>query len=139
MSKPIKTLFSDCHELLTLLTKVQTLSSLQSHFVSVTPDYLARSAQVLGLQHGQLNIAAANATVAAKLRHLAPELVALLQNRGCEVSGIRIKVQVSFDLPQPRHTPRKLSPTAQRTLQEFSNELGDSALKKALQRMSNGS
>jgi hypothetical protein len=119
-----------------LLTKVQTLSSLQSHFVSVAPGNLARSAQVIGLQHGQLSIASANATVAAKLRHLAPELIILLQDRGCEVSGIRIKVQVSFDLPGPIHTPRKLSPTAQRTLNEFSNKLDDSALKKSLQRMS---
>lgn len=129
-------MFSNSQELLGLLTKVQTLSSLQRHFASVVPANLAHSSQILGLQHGQLSIAAANATIAAKLRHLAPELVILLQNRGCEVSGIRVKVQVSFDLPQPRHTPRKLSDTAQKTLQKFSMSLGESALKDALERMS---
>ncbi|HEY0666137.1 MAG TPA: DciA family protein [Gallionella sp.] len=139
MSKPLTTIFSSCDELLALQAKVRILSSLQSHFASVAPGYLARSAQVIGLQHGQLSIAATNATVAAKLRQLAPELAILLQNRGCEVSGIRIKVQVSFDLPQPKRTPRKLSPAAQRALQAFSMELDDSALKRTLQRLSHKS
>jgi hypothetical protein len=136
VSQPLKTVFSSNQELLVLLTKVQTLSSLQRHFASVAPGNLANSVQILGLQHGQLSIAATNATIAAKLRQLAPELVIQLQNRGCEVSGIRVKVQVSFDLPQPRHIPRKLSDTAQKALQKFSMSLGDSTLKDALERMS---
>jgi hypothetical protein len=92
--------------------------------------------QVLGLQIGTLSIAVANATVAAKLRQLAPELVVLLQNRGCEVSGIRVKVQVSFDRLQPKPAPHKLSRTAQNALNELSLSLNDnSPLKLALEKM----
>ena len=39
------------------------------------------------------SLLAANAAVAAKLRQLKPRLEALLQERGWQVSSIRIKVQ----------------------------------------------
>ena len=91
---------------------------------------------MLGLQFGTLTVAAANTTVAAKLRQLAPELVVLLQNRGCEVSGIRVKVQVGYVPAQPRQQPRELSRTARSALNDFSDSLNESPLKQALQRIS---
>ena len=103
--------------------------------MDVAPPRLAQSGQVLGLQSGTLTIAAGNAAVAAKLRQLAPELVVMLQNRGCEVSGIRVKVQVSFSRSQPVSTPRKLGKTAQDALTEFSQTLDDSPLKLALKKL----
>ena len=137
MAHPLKTLLSENRELLPLLAKAQALSALQRHFASVAPPHLVQSGQplVLGLQHGLLSIAVANAAVAAKLRQLAPELAILMQNRGCEVSGIRVKVQVSFDRPQPRPIRHELSKTAQNALNELSSNLGDSPLKLALEKM----
>lgn len=135
MSQHLKTLLSGNQELRPLLTKVQVLSALQRHFTAVAPPYLTQSVQILGLQLGTLSVAVANATIAAKLRQLAPELVALLQNRGCEVSGIRVKVQVSFDRLQPKPAPHKLSKTAQNALKELSLSLDDSPLKRALEKM----
>ena len=135
MTQHLKTLISGNHELRPLLTKAQALLALQHHFTSVAPPHLTHSVQVLGLQLGTLSIAVANATVAAKLRQLAPELVTLLQNRGCEVSGIRVKVQVSFERLQPKPIPHKLSKAAQNALQELSLSLSDSPLKVALERM----
>ena len=111
------------------------LSALQRQFVGVAPASLAQFIQVLGLQSGTLSLAAANAAIAAKLRQLAPELVDKLQNSGCEVSAIRVKVQVSFSGSPPKPKLRKLSKTAQNTLAEFSRELGDSPLKLALKKM----
>ena len=136
MSQTLKTLFNSDLQLLPLLSKVQALSSLQHHFINVIPTQFVHSVQVLGLQYGQLSIAASNAAVAAKLRQLAPELALLMQNRGCEVSGIRVKVQVSYDLPQTQHPPRKLSHTAKQTLQKFSMGLEDSDLKTAIEKIS---
>lgn len=121
-----------------LISKVQYLMSLQRLFASIVPGNLAKSTQILGLQHGQLIVAVANATVAAKLRQLAPELAIQLKSKGCEVSGIRIKVQVSYAPPDPQHPPRKLSPLVRKSLQEFSANLDDSALKSALDRMVDG-
>jgi hypothetical protein len=137
VAHPLKTLLSENRELLPLLAKAQALSALQLHFASVAPPHLVQSGQpqVLGLQLGILSIAVANAAVAAKLRQLAPELAILMQNRGCEVSGIRVKVQVSFDRPQPKITPHKLGKPAQHALNELSNKLDDSPLKLALEKL----
>jgi len=119
------------------MEKAQILSALQSHFIAAAEPHLALSAQVqvLGLQSGTLSIAASNGAIAAKLRQLAPEMVAKLQNRGCEVSGIRVKVQVSYDHWQRTPVPRKLSNTAQKALKGLSLNLENSPLKSALERM----
>jgi hypothetical protein len=137
VAQHLKNLLNENQELLPLLAKARALSALQRHFISVAPPNLAQSSQVqvLGLQLGTLSIAVANAAVAAKLRQLAPELAVKMQSRGCEVSGIRVKVQVSFDRPQPRPTRHELSKTAQNALNELSTSLNDSPLKLALEKM----
>ena len=136
MAQRFRSLLSGTPELRPLVSRAQALSALQRHFANVAPAYLAQSCTVLGLQFGSLTIAAANATVAAKLRQLAPELVVLLQNRGCEVSGIRVKVQVGYAPAQPLQRPRELSRTARNALNNFSDSLNESPLKQALQRIS---
>jgi hypothetical protein len=102
------------------------------------PPHFVQSAklQVLGLKLGILGIAVANAAIAAKLRQLAPELVVKLQNKGCEVSGIRVKVQVSYDQRLVKPNPRFLSKIAQTSLQNLSHDLEDSPLKPAIDRLS---
>ena len=130
-----KSLIVNDQELQPLLTKAQTLTALKNHLIGVAPPNLVQSVQVLSLQLGTLSIAAANATVAAKLRQLAPELIDKLQNRGCEVSGIRVKVQVSFDSMQPKPVPRKLGKTAQDALNKLGLSLDDSPLKQAIEKM----
>jgi len=136
MTHQLKSLLIGNQELRPLLTKAHELTVLQQHFISVAPPYLAQSSQVLGLHLGTLSIAVANATIAAKLRQLAPELATLLQGRGCEISGIRIKVQVSYIRSQPKTAPRKLGKTAQNALNELSHSLpDDSILKLSLEKM----
>ena len=136
MTHQLKSLLIGNQELRPLLTKARELIVLQQHFISVAPPYLAQSSQVLGLHLGTLSIAVANATIAAKLRQLAPELATLLQGRGCEISGIRIKVQVSYIRSQPKMAPRKLGKTAQNALNELSHSLpDDSMLKLSLEKM----
>lgn len=136
MAQRFRSLLSDTPELRPLVSRAQVLSALQRHFANVAPAYLAQSCTVLGLKFGSLSIATANATVAAKLRQLAPELVVLLQNRGCEVSGIRVKVQVGYAPEPSRQRPRELSRTARNALNNFSDSLNESPLKQALQRIS---
>lgn len=135
MTQQLKSLLISNQELRPLLTKARALSALHDHLIAVAPPLLVQSAQVLGLQLGTLSIAVANAAIAAKLRQLAPELVAKLQNRGCEVSGIRVKVQVSFERGRTKSAPRKLSKTAQNALNGLSLSLDDSPLKTALEKM----
>lgn len=135
MAQRLKSLLSNNQELRPLLTKAQALSALERHFMGVAPPHLAQSVQVLSLQLGTLCIAATNAAIAAKLRQLAPELVVMLQNRGCEINGIRIKVQVSVSDARAKPATRKLSETAQSVLNDFSQGLGESPLKLALKKM----
>jgi hypothetical protein len=135
VAQRFKSLLSGDSELRPLLDKAQALSALQLHFAGVVPPNLAQSSQVLGLQSGILSISAANAAVAAKLRQLVPELIIMLQNSGCEVSGIRVKVQVSFNRVQPVTTPRKLGKTAREALDGLSQTLGDSPLRIALKKL----
>jgi hypothetical protein len=122
-------------ELRPLVSRAQALSTLQRQFANAAPPYLAQSCTVLGLQFGTLTIASANPTVAAKLRQLAPELVVLLQNKGCEVSGIRVKVQVGYAPAPRRQQPRELSSTARNALGRFSESLENSPLKLALKKL----
>lgn len=136
MSQRFKSLMSENPELRALLNTVQTLAELQRHFAQVAPPYFAQSSQILGLRQGTLSIATTNGTLAAKLRQLAPELVSKLQDRGCEISGIRVKVQVSYAPVARKHTPRMLSNTAQHQLHELSTSLSDSPLKLALEKFS---
>lgn len=137
MTQRLNSLLDTATDLSPLLDKARILSALQAHVIEIAPRQLVQSAniQVLGLKLGTLSIAAANATIAAKLRQLAPELVVKLQNKGCEVSGIRVKVQVSYDQRQIKQVPRKISKIAQTSLKEFSNELENSPLKSALDRL----
>lgn len=136
MAHQLISLLSGNQELRPLLKQTHEINELQHHFVSVAPPYFAQHSQVLGLRLGTLTVAVANATMAAKLRQLAPELAILLQGRGCEISGICVKVQVSYNRSQPGTLPRKLGKTAQRALNELSESLpGDSTLKLALEKI----
>jgi hypothetical protein len=139
VSQPIKSILSNNQELRAILNKAQTLTDLHCQFIAVAPSYFRYSTQILGLHLGTLNIAVANSTLAAKLRQIAPELVIALQNKGCAVSTIRVKVQVSFDKPQPQLTPHKLSRTAQNKLNELSLNLSDSPLKLAIEKLAKDS
>ncbi|MBK9161687.1 MAG: DUF721 domain-containing protein [Nitrosomonadales bacterium] len=135
MAQRLKSLLSSGQEFGFLTGKTKYLLALQQHFASVAPPHLAESAQILGLHAGTLSVAVANPAIAAKLRQLAPELVVMLQNRDCEVSGIRVKVQVDYMRYRPPPTPRILTETARNALNELSGNMDDSPLKDALQRM----
>lgn len=136
MTHRLKSLLSGNRELRPLLIRAQELQALQQHFVCVTPPSLAQSGQVLSLRLGTLSIAVTNATVAAKLRQLAPELAGLLRGRGCEISRISVRVQVSSGDRRPGGAPRRLGKGATNALNELGQSLpNDSALRVSLEKM----
>ena len=135
MPQRLKSLMSSSQELSAIFSTVQTLTELQRHFSQVVPVHFAQSAQILSLRHGTLSIAMSNGALAAKLRQLAPEIVNSLQNRGCEVSGIRVKVQVNYAPVIPKRTPRLLSSAVQHELTALSSQLGDTPLGHALEKL----
>lgn len=136
MTQPLKNLLNNSTEFRSILGKAQALCALQQQLCAATPTYLAQTSQVLSLEFGILTIATGNATVAAKLRQLAPEILGNLKNRGAEVSGIRVKVQVSYLAPSRQTKARKLSSVARTAIKQLGDRLVDSPLKDALTKMS---
>jgi hypothetical protein len=123
-------------ELRQLSSKAEQIMALQRHYESISPPALAKNSQVLRLDRQTVVIAAHNGAVASKLRQMTEELIFLFQARGCEVTGIQIKVQVTIPKPVIPSRPRKLGKAAQDALNKLGEKLPDSPLKNALRRMS---
>lgn len=122
-------------ELRQLSSKAGQLAALQRHYEAIAPPSLQRSSQVLQLHQQTLLIAANNGAVAAKLRQMTTELISLFQARGCEITGIQIKVQVTVPPPTIPSEPRKLGKEARDALSELQENLADSPLKNAIKRL----
>ncbi len=109
--------------------------ALQREYEQIAPASLIRYSHVLQLERQVLTLAANNGAIAAKLRQLAPQLTHALQNRGCEVTGIQVRVQVTHTARE--RTPKRpaVSAAGRKRLIELAVELPDSPLKYALQRL----
>jgi len=131
----LNSFFARNQELRQMSGKVRQLRAFQLHYEQVAPPSLLRSSHVIQLEHSVLTLAANNSAVAAKLRQMTPELVRQLQLHGCEVTGIQVRVQVA--LPPVTHTAVSCSLSAQgkQQLNDLAKTLGDSPLKRALQRL----
>jgi len=122
-------------ELHRLTYKAEQQLALQRCYEQVAPPALARASHVVYLEQNILLLAADNGAVAAKLRQLAPELARLFKDKGHEVTGIQVRVQVTFP-PTKRNTlPTSLSDTGRQTLNDLAGKLPDSPLKSALRRL----
>ncbi|MDP1635471.1 MAG: DciA family protein [Gallionellaceae bacterium] len=122
-------------ELRQLSSKAEQITALQRYYDSFLPASLKRNSQVLQLRQNTLVIAAPSGAMAAKLRQMTGELISLFQARGCEVTGIQIKVQVRSTRPPVRALPRKAGAGAKTALEGLGRTLADSPLKTALMRL----
>lgn len=135
MSNRLSSYFNASQELRQLSHQVDQLLILQRHYEQITPPALVRASHVVQIDQKTLFVAADNGTVAAKLRQLAPELTQLLQNRGYEITGIQIRVQVALPITMRPPRPTSLSTTGRQQLVDLTVKLRDSPLKAALQRL----
>jgi hypothetical protein len=115
--------------------QVRRLLALQDILTEVLPDKLASSTTVALSAADDLVLFADNGAAAAKLKQLAPRILAFFRQRGHEVTAVRVQVQVRI-----RHNPLpqkqiSLSPTACQAISELSATLGASPLKSALERL----
>jgi len=115
--------------------QVRRLLALQDILTEVLPDRLASSTTVALSAADDLVLLADNGAAGAKLKQLAPRILAFFRQRGHEVTAIRVQVQVRI-----RHNPLpqkqiSLSPTACQAISELSATLGASPLKSALERI----
>ncbi len=134
-SQRLNSYFGASPELRQLARQVDMLQAVQRHYEQVVPASLKQASRVQQMDGKILTLAADNGAVAAKLRQLVPELTRLLQNRGCEVTGIRVRVQVSPTPADRADAPAGLSEAARRSLLDAVRQLPDSPLKCALQNL----
>jgi hypothetical protein len=135
-AKRVGLLIDTLPELQALNREIRQLMVLQSVLAEALPENLAASATVASMNAGELILFADNGAVAAKLRQITPRILTSLRQRGCEITGIRLKVQVSIrDNPLPRKQI-SLSVEARNVIDSLTDRLPSSPLKLALNRLS---
>lgn len=121
-------------ELKTLSARARRVRELQTLYSRSARPELASSSRVKNYRAGTLVVAADNAAVAAKLKQLAPSLLASLQRSEVEITAIRIEVQVSGAAHErPRKSNKTvLSADAIKKFDELAKSVPDGGLKSAL-------
>lgn len=135
MSRRLNSILDDSPELHRLSSKAGRLRALQLLYEQVAPPSLARASHVLNLEQQMLLLAADNGAVAAKLRQLAPQLAQLFRDRGHEVTGIQVHVQVALPPARRSMAPAALGAAGRQALADLAGKLPESPLKNALQRL----
>ncbi|MGE5028253.1 MAG: DciA family protein, partial [Betaproteobacteria bacterium] len=115
-----------------LLQEANKLLSLQNAWSEITPSPLAKASRVRTVRGQTLVVSASNGAIAAKLRQLAPSLLAKIRERGVEVTAIRVDVQVEAPPPSRKPKDLALSRSALASLANLEQNLAASPLKDAL-------
>ena len=115
--------------------QVRRLLALQDTLTEVLPQSLVSSTTVALSAADELVLFADNGAAAAKLKQLAPRILVFFQQRGHEVTAIRVQVQVMIRRNPLLQKQILLSPTARRAISELSATLDASPLKTALERL----
>lgn len=125
-SEPISPLNRLAHE-------AQRLNSISRIWETVAPIGLARSCRVARLDNGVLTLLADNGAIASKIKQQLPSLLAKLHQRGSEITGIQVGVQVTVPSPKSARVPKRgISDQSLASLEKLDTELPDSPLKQAL-------
>ena len=133
----LETLFSTSAELKGLSARTRRLRELQTIYVRSAPRRLAEASSVRNYRGGTLFVSAVNAAVAAKLRQLAPTLLASIRETEPEITALRIDVQVGGAGYERKARSRKISPgpRALEQLEALSQRMSEGDLKYALARL----
>ncbi len=126
-------------ELIALNEHSQQNQAAQKIWEAIAPDNLAEFSHAIGIKNQQFTVFANNNAVAAKIKLLIPSLLIKLEKQECEVTAIRVKVQVK-STPQPKpKTLKKLSPLAAKQLKQLGKKLSGTALGDALTKLAKNS
>ncbi len=87
------------------------------------------------IKNQQLNLYASNNAVAAKIKLCIPSLLIQLEKQGCEVTAIRVKVQVKSSPQAQPKAIKKLSQLAANKLDGLAKKLHGTDLGDALARL----
>ncbi|MGH8676826.1 MAG: DciA family protein [Burkholderiales bacterium] len=136
-SRSVRQLLESLPELKALTRGARRLLLLQQSLEAKLPSGLCGQVGVAGLSSGTLVILAANGTVGAKLRQLAPRLLTHLRRQDPEINAIRIRAQVRAGDNSLRQKQISLSPQAFQALSGLARQLHPSPLQQAIKRLAN--
>ena len=112
----------------------ETLAA-QKIWLSIAPGNLGQLSHASSIKNQQLNLYASNNAVAAKIKFCIPSLLIQLEKQECEVTSIRVKVQVkSTPIAKPK-VIKKLSLQAGSDLKILAEKLTGTPLGEALARL----
>ena len=107
----------------------------QKIWMAIAPDNLAQFSHATSIKNQQFTIFANSNAVAAKIKLFIPSLLIQLEKQECEVTSIRVKVQVK-STPQVKAKPiKKLSAQAASDLHQLAEKLAGTPLGEALARL----
>lgn len=122
-------------ELGVLKERSQDMQVAQKIWEAIAPENLAKFSHARSIKNGQFTVIADNNAVAAKIKLFIPSLLIQLEKQECEVTAIRIKVQVKSTPQAKQKTLKKLSPGAAKNLNAFAQKISGTTLGDALARL----
>jgi hypothetical protein len=125
-------LLSATEELKALQARTRRLLELQTLYFRSAPRELATSSRVKSYRAGTLFVFADNSAVAAKLKQLAPRLLASIQKNEAEVTALHIGVQVTDAQRTYKSLKTVLPPQAIEEFDALATRITDTELKLAL-------
>lgn len=123
-------------ELNALYARSEQAQAAQKIWEAIAPAEVTKFSHASSIKNQQFTVFADNSVVAAKIKLLLPSLLIKLEKQECEVTAIRVKVQVKSTPQTKAKTPKKLSAVAAQRLQKLSNQLTGTALGAALNKLS---
>lgn len=119
-----------------LMAQAQHLVELRRLAAGVLPAELWRSATIANAKQGKVVIFAENAAIAAKLRLFEPALMETFARAGCQVTGLRVVVQVPDRRAAPPPDKRaRIAPSAAASLERIAKSLPESELRTVVARL----
>ncbi|HWA11656.1 MAG TPA: DciA family protein [Burkholderiales bacterium] len=122
-------------ELQALSRKAGRLSALRALLAQSLPANLADATAAAVTETGELLLFADNGAVAAKLKQLTPRIMVFFRQRGVEVTGIRVQVQVGL---RSKPLPQKqifMGTGGGEAIDKLAGKIQDPGLRSALQRL----
>lgn len=129
----VSALLNDHPDFRPLRGQVEQLAILQTVITQILPAGLC--VRAVFLKAGELTLYADNGAVAAKLKHMAPRILAKFRQRGYDVTGIHLQVQARIrDNPLP---PKQIcvGTEGRAAIQALADRLPRGDLKVALDRL----
>ncbi|MGO4306322.1 DciA family protein [Cupriavidus sp. RAF12] len=147
-AKPLNDWLAKSGPVSALMQTARELASLEAEVLSLLPRGLQAGIAVAGVKHDNrgpqpeatLLLLAAHGAAAARVRQVVPTLLTRLQQRGSQVTAIRVRVQPEvgrgdWDAPPVERKPRaaNMAPAGLASMDALARNLPESPLKDAVE------